>query len=63
MCWLIRRKAWVHIPGQASKRNMKKKIFLRRFPVSRSLAKTVRVNKPDMENFLKNLSFGIDVKF
>ena len=36
--WLIRRKARVRIPGQASKRNMKKKIFfLRRFPLNRFL--------------------------
>ena len=42
--WLIRRKTRVHIPGQASKLNMKK-IFLLRFPLSRYLAKAVRVNK------------------
>ena len=41
-CWLIRRKARVCTPGQASKRNMKKKkLFLRRLPLSRFLAKTL----------------------
>ena len=28
----------------------------------RFLAKTLRVNKPAMKRFLKNLSFGVDVK-
>ena len=41
---------------------MKKKIFLRRFALSRFLAKTLRVNKPVMKKFLKNLSSGVDVK-
>ena len=41
VCWLILRKARVQNPGQTSKRkNMK--IFL---PLSRFLAKTLRVNK------------------
>ena len=35
----------------------RRKIFLRRF-----LAKTLRVNKPPKKKFLKNLSFGVDVK-
>ena len=30
--------------------------------ISRFLAKTLRVNKPAMKNFLKNLSLGVDVK-
>ena len=32
--WLIKRKARLRIRGQASKRNIKKKIFLRRFLLS-----------------------------
>ena len=43
----------VGIPSQTSKRKMKKKISLRRFPFSRFLAKTLRVNKLGMERFLK----------
>ena len=31
-------------------------------PLSRFLAKTLRVNKRAMKKFLKNLSFGVDVK-
>ena len=42
---VIRRKALVRITGQASKRNMGKKIFLRRFPFNRFLAKSLVVNK------------------
>ena len=42
--WLIRPKARVRIPDEASKRNMKK-IFLRRFLLIRFLAKSLRVNK------------------
>ena len=63
--WFIICKARIRIPGQASKRNMKKKrkIFLRRFPLSRFLAKSLRLkNKPAMKKFLKNLSFGVDIK-
>ena len=59
VCWLIRRKAQVRIPGQTSKRNMKK-LFLRRFPLNRLLAKTLTVNKPAMKKFLKNLSYKIN---
>ena len=33
-----------------------------RFPLSRFLAKTLRVNKPALKKFLKNLSFGFNVK-
>ena len=61
-CWLIRCKARVHIKGQALKTKYKKKLLLRRFPLSRYLAKTRRVNKPAMNKFLKNLSFRFDVK-
>ena len=39
-----------------------RKVFLRRFPLSRFLAKTLRVNKIAMKNFSKNLSFGVDFK-
>ena len=38
------------------------KIFLRRLPLNRFLAKTLRLNKIAMKKFLKNLSFGINVK-
>ena len=44
------------------KTKKEKKIFLRRFPLSRFLSKTLKVNKPAMKKFLKNLSFGVDVK-
>ena len=49
---------------QPSKRNMKKNIFLRRFPLSRFLAKTLRVNNLTLpwKNFSKNLSFEVDIK-
>ena len=43
VCWLSRQKAWVRITGQTSKRNTKK-VFLRRFNLSRFLAKTLRAN-------------------
>ena len=36
-------------------------IFLRWLPLSRVLVKTLTVNKPVMKNFLKNLSFGVDL--
>ena len=38
-------KAGVSIPGQASKLNMKKKIFLRRVALSRFRTKILRVNR------------------
>ena len=60
---LIRRKARVNIPGQASKHDMKRKtIFPQRFPLSRSLAKILGVHKLAMKKFLKNLLFGGNVK-
>ena len=40
---------------QASHQNETQKIFLRRFPLSRFLATTLRVNKNRNEKFLKNL--------
>ena len=49
VCWLARRKARVRIPGHEPKRNMKKFKFLRRFPLSRFLVKTLRANKPANE--------------
>ena len=58
---LLDAKAWVRIPVQSSKMKYKK-IFLRRLPLSRFLAKTLRVNKTAMKKFLKTLSFGVDVK-
>ena len=39
-----------------------KKIFLRRLLLNRFLPETLRVNAFAMKNFLKNLSFGNDVK-
>ena len=60
MCWLARHKARVRIPGQASIRKMEKN--LRLFLLSRYLAKSLKLNKPVMKKFLKNLSFGVDVK-
>ena len=45
VCQLIRhKKGRVRITCQASKRNMKKKIFLNRFPLSRFLSENLRVN-------------------
>ena len=42
---------------------LKKKIFLRRFPLSRFLVKTLRAKKKlPLKSFHKNLLFGIDVK-
>ena len=51
VCWLIRRKARLRIPGYASKRYIKK-----------TLREIERKNKPAMKKFLKNLSFGVDIK-
>ena len=49
------------IPGQISKRkNMK--TFFQRLPLSRFLAKPLRVNKICHEKPLKNMSFGVDFK-
>ena len=47
---------------QARHQNKIRKLFIRRFPPSRFLAKTLRVNKIAMNSFLKNLSFGVDCK-
>ena len=40
----------------------KYEIFLRRFPLSRFLAKTLKANKIAMKSFSKYLSFGVDFK-
>ena len=48
VCWLIRCKARDHIPGQLSKRNMKRNIFSADF-----WGKTLSVNKPAIKKFLK----------
>ena len=63
MCWFIRYKARVRIPGETTKENMKK-ILLWRFPLSRFLVKALRVNKNKlvMKRLLKNLSLGVDFK-
>ena len=47
--------------SQARHQNEIRKVFLRRFPLSRFLAKSLRVNKIAMKSF-SNLSFGIDFK-
>ena len=54
--YLIRRKI------QVRHQNKIQKVFFPRFPLSRFLAKTLRVNKIAMKNFSKNLSFGVDFK-
>ena len=49
--------------SQARHQNEIRKVVLRRFPLSRFLAKTLRVNKIAMKSFSeKNLSFGVDFK-
>ena len=48
--------------SQARHQNEIRKVFLWRFPFSRFLAKTLRVNKIAMKSFSKNLSFGVDFK-
>ena len=48
MCWLIRRKARVQMPGQTSKRkNMKIRVFLRRLPLVEA---TLDVLRPGFED-------------
>ena len=49
--------------SQVSHQKLKyEKIFLRRLPLSRFLAKPLKVNKSAMKEFLKNLTFEVDVK-
>ena len=48
--------------SQERQQNEIRKVFLRRFALSRFLAKTLRVNKIAMKSFSKNLSFGVDFK-
>ena len=50
------------IPRSDIATKYEKKIFLRRIPHNRFLAKPLRVIKHVMKEFLKNLSFGVDVK-
>ena len=47
---------------QARHQNKIQKVCLRRFPLSRFLAKTLRINKIAMNSFSQNLSFGVDFK-
>ena len=48
---------------QARHQNKIQKVFLRRFPLSRFLAKTPGINKIVMKSFSKNnLSFGVNFK-
>ena len=47
---------------QVRHQNEIRKVFLRRFPLSRFLANAPRVNKIAMKSFSKNLSFGVDFK-
>ena len=56
VCWLMRCKARVRIPGQASKRNMKKNIF------SAISSQQISGKNSAMNNFITNISFGIDFK-
>ena len=61
VCRLIRRKILGSYPRSVIKNEIRK-IFLRRVPLSRFLAKTLRVNKPAMKNFFKILLFGGNIK-
>ena len=47
---------------QARHKNEIRKVFLRRFPLSGFVPKTLRVNKNCHQKFLKNLSFGGEFK-
>ena len=58
---LLDAKAWVRIPGQSSEMKYEK-YFFGDFLSSRFLAKTLRVNKPAMKKFVKNLLFGVDIQ-
>ena len=48
--------------AQTRPHNKIQKVFLRRFPLSRFLAKTLRLKKIAMKSFSNNLSFGNDFK-
>ena len=48
--------------SQARHQNKIRKVYLRRFPLTRFLAKTLKVNKIAMKSFSKNLSFGVNFK-
>ena len=63
VCRLIRHKSLGMYPRpDIITKYEKKKIFLRRLPLNSFLAKTLRVNTPAMKKFLKNLSYGVNVK-
>ena len=55
---------WQHpyAPVPRGHKHYIEKVLLRRFPLRRFLAKTLRVNKYCREKLLKNQSFGVDVK-
>ena len=56
---LITRKTRVRIPGQASKRNMKKRSISSAISSQQISDKNSESNKPDKKKFLKNLSFRV----
>ena len=61
--WLIRCKARVCMPGQASKRNLKK-IYISATIFSQQIsAENSEGRKPALKKFLKKLSFGVDFYF
>ena len=67
LCWYTSRshRGLLGKPGfepQARRKNQIQKVFLRRFSLSRFLAKSLRVNKIAMKGFSKKLSFGVDFK-
>ena len=49
-------------PASYPKSGIKSKYDKKYFSLSRFLAKTLRVNKPAMKEFPKNLAFGVNVK-
>ena len=56
---------WTKSQGSSPRPDIKtkyEKVFLWRFPLSRFLAKILRVNKIAVKSFSKNLSFGVDFK-
>ena len=63
VCWLLRLKAWVRIPGKASKRNMEKKYISSAISSHQISGKNSECqNKIAMKKFPKNLAFGVNVK-
>ena len=61
VCRLIKRKSLSWYPRSVIKYEIWK-IFLRPIRLRRFLRRTLRVNKPALKKFLKNLAFGVDVK-